>query len=281
VQTNERYLLSNPESPPELYITLIHGIKGELLLSLSLLFQELYVTLGKRSLPKSHLRSCTPHWTVGFSLAQPNQTQCRVAQSYWATWKEWQRLSLFPSLEPSHQAWPENLRGKPLVPRPTASLEVRYVSAFASQVLRLKSWATKPSKDNFHKVIISNLNFCVCLVPGTELYGSSGIHIQPFSIFHLILFCMYRDACVSDAHGKQKTTLDTWFFSVMWIRGIRFKFYLLSYLVRPIQPYISWWYWFSYKDLVSLFEGLWLLDSCADCLTIWCLLDGDRNGVMI
>jgi hypothetical protein len=96
----------------------MHGIKGkqELFLPLSLLFQELYVTLGKRSsLPKSHPRSCcTPHWIVSFLSAQPELTQFREAWSYLATLtsKAWQRLCLpacthFPSLEPSHPAWTE------------------------------------------------------------------------------------------------------------------------------------------------------------------------------
>ena len=41
--TNERYLLSNPESPQKLYINPIQGIKGarELLCHLSVMFQEL------------------------------------------------------------------------------------------------------------------------------------------------------------------------------------------------------------------------------------------------
>ena len=89
VQANERYLLSNPESPPRTVYKSIQGIKGarELLLRLSLLFQELYVTLGKRSsLPKSHLRSHrTPHWIVCFSSAQPDPSQFRVARSYLRT----------------------------------------------------------------------------------------------------------------------------------------------------------------------------------------------------
>ena len=43
VQANERYLLSNPESPPKLYINPIQEVQGvrELLCHLSLLFQEL------------------------------------------------------------------------------------------------------------------------------------------------------------------------------------------------------------------------------------------------
>jgi hypothetical protein len=44
------------------------------------LFQELYVTLGKRSsLLKSHPRSyCTPHWIGSFSLAQPDLSSERL-----------------------------------------------------------------------------------------------------------------------------------------------------------------------------------------------------------
>jgi hypothetical protein len=74
---------------------------------------------------KSHLRShCTLHWMVSFSSARSNPTQFRVARSYQVTWKKWQKLLLpactcFPSLEPSHQAWTRDRRGKPLVPRPT------------------------------------------------------------------------------------------------------------------------------------------------------------------
>jgi hypothetical protein len=63
----------------------MQGIKGmrELFFCVSLLLQELYVTLEKRSsLLKSHPRSCTPHWIVGFFLAQPDPTKFREAQSY-------------------------------------------------------------------------------------------------------------------------------------------------------------------------------------------------------
>ena len=87
----------------------------ELFLCLTLSYQELYATLGKRSsLLKSHLRShcSTPHWIVSFSPAQPDPTQFREAQSYQSTLKARQRLPLpacthFPSLGPSHQAWTE------------------------------------------------------------------------------------------------------------------------------------------------------------------------------
>jgi hypothetical protein len=93
----------------------MQGIKGmrEIFLHLSLLFQEVYVTLGKRSsLPKSHPRSyCTPHWIVGFSSAKPDPTQFRearlrsdlegVAETHLSAWTH------FPSREPSYLAWTE------------------------------------------------------------------------------------------------------------------------------------------------------------------------------
>jgi hypothetical protein len=88
----------------------IQGIKvtRDLFLCLSLLFQDLYVILGKKSpFRKSHLRShCISHWIVAFSSAQP---EFRVAQCYRGTGKALKRLQLpacthFPLLEPSQQA---------------------------------------------------------------------------------------------------------------------------------------------------------------------------------
>jgi hypothetical protein len=68
----------------------------ELLLRLSMLFQMLYVTLGMRSsLLKTHLRSHqTPHWIVGFLMAQRDPIQFRAAWSCQVMWKAWQRESM-------------------------------------------------------------------------------------------------------------------------------------------------------------------------------------------
>jgi hypothetical protein len=89
----------NPESPPKLYINPFRELKVHKSYSFLwvFLFRELYVSLGKRSLLKSHLRSCcTPHWI--FSSAQPDPTSEQLGVTEFISLP-----ALAPSLLPTHQ----------------------------------------------------------------------------------------------------------------------------------------------------------------------------------
>jgi hypothetical protein len=78
VQVNKRYLLSNPVSPPKLYINPTQGIKVCENYSVIFVFcSESCNTWEETCSPKVRLRFCrTPHWIVDFiGPAQPDSVQ--------------------------------------------------------------------------------------------------------------------------------------------------------------------------------------------------------------
>jgi hypothetical protein len=117
------------------------------------------VTLGKRSLPKSHLRSPhTPHWIVGFSSAQPNPTQCRAVLSELEGTAETSSpcLHLLPFAGTLPPGLARDLHGKPLVPSPTGlSLNLLFLSLFSTFVPVVLS-----DRNNYgSEVLLWNSNF--------------------------------------------------------------------------------------------------------------------------
>jgi hypothetical protein len=84
VQANEKYLLSNPESSPILYISPIHGIKSvQELLLLPSIFPKSCNTWGEfispEVAPEALLHCSLASWLL-ISLAQHNPTQCRATE---------------------------------------------------------------------------------------------------------------------------------------------------------------------------------------------------------
>jgi hypothetical protein len=163
----------------------MQGIKGmwELFLCLSLLFQDLYVILGKRSsLPKNH----TPHWIVGFSLAQPDPTKFREALSYLVTWKAWQRLHLpacthFSWLGPSHPAWTEISVENLWYPGPHKTNWIHIVHHSHPFPLHLQDRAKNRSQ-------IQNENFKECRITLTKCFPLKAERIMLFRLKAMAAF---------------------------------------------------------------------------------------------